>query len=777
MPWMAFAFLVGDVLFQYSPRLPYWQGLLPVLLLVILLALHQRLRGWLFLPLGWLWAAAFALWQEPAELPAAFLDKPVQTLVTIVRLPERRGEMTRLYAELKPTGMPAKAPVRVRLSWRDAPAVAVGQQWRLWVRLKPVHSYRNSGSWDHAGWLYRQGVRYRGYVTPADTKLLGQAACCLVERVRETVRERLAAVSMPEPGRALLNALVLGDRSGLDSGMREIAVATGVSHLLAISGLHISLVGGLAGLAMAWVWRRLPQGQRVPAVVAGAWVGLGAATLYALLSGFGLPARRALLMLLAAVVLLATRRVRRPRDVFSLVLLVVLLFEPGAVLDAGFWLSFVAVAVILALLPHIHGRPWWQGWILIQSGIAVGLYPVLIAFDMPMAPLGALVNLLLVPLFSLLLIPAALLTAVLFLLLPVLDLPLQWLGWALAEVWRGLEWAAVWQPGLNRPPADLATLASLTLAAVLLLSAPGLRSGAAALTLILAAHFPREPDLAVGEFRMDVLDVGQGLAAVIRTRAHVLVFDTGAAYPSGFNLADAVLLPWLRNQGVSRLDVLVLSHGDNDHAGAAGRLLQSMPAGQVFSGEPERVAPDSMLCPSGYYWRWDGVVLGFIQPAFAAEKRGNDASCMLLVRSPQGSVLLTGDAGKRLERRVVPMLAQGRPVHAIVAGHHGSATSSSAEFVAAVRAGHVVYSVGYRNRYGFPREKIDRRWATAGVRRWRTDGCGTISFRFPVGGRELPGPAVFAPPRRRYWHLSNAACEMTAPAPSSMMRNPKIRTE
>jgi competence protein ComEC len=288
--------------------------------------------------------------------------------------------------------------------------------------------------------------------------------------------------------------------------------------------------------------------------------------------------------------------------------------------------------------------------------------------------------------------------------------------------------------------------------------------------LLLACHLPPDKALPEGAFRLDVLDVGQGLSAVIRTRRHVLIYDTGAAYPGGFNLADSVLLPWLRHEGIGHADILVLSHGDNDHAGAAPRLHARFPTGRVISGEPGRVAVAASLCASRYYWRWDGVLFGFIQPSEASGYRGNNASCVLLVSAGAGRALLTGDAEQRIERILAPGLRREAPVDVVVAGHHGSSTSSSAAFVHAVRATHVIYSAGYRNRYGFPKVEVDSRWREAGSRRWRTDGCGALSLVLgaaaPVDSREV---SAYASHHRHYWEPADTPCEMTGPAASSMI--------
>jgi competence protein ComEC len=293
-------------------------------------------------------------------------------------------------------------------------------------------------------------------------------------------------------------------------------------------------------------------------------------------------------------------------------------------------------------------------------------------------------------------------------------------------------------------------LASGTL---LLFAPPGMRARGVALVLILGAHLPQQPLLRHGDFAIELLDVGQGLSLLVETRGHVLLYDTGAAYASGFNMADAVLLPYLRHRGIRHLDMLVLSHGDNDHDGAAVHLLRQFHAHEVVSGEPRRTPVDDGLCRAGRQWDWDGVNFAFIQPAQGRRPKGNDASCVLLVSGPGGRVLIPGDIGFRVERQLREVLTEAAPVDIVVAPHHGSASSSSDALIDSIGASHVLYAVGARNRYGFPDPQVAARWQQAGVRAWRTDRHGAVSFQVPAAGGVL-GPVLFHPAKRRYWHLS-----------------------
>ncbi len=768
MPGMAFAFAAGLGLFRLLPGLSPW-AVAALALLLLWLAAHRRPAAWLAgVPLGWLWALGWGAWHELPPVPDAWLRQPVRVPLVVADLPRQGREVSRFVALVEG---PDGGRWRVRLSWRHAPRLRPGQRWRASLRLKPAHSFRNEGSWDYAAWLRRQGIRYIGYVRGRDgVQALPPSRCCRLARWRQGLRERLLSVQAPGPGRALLVALVLGDRSGLNTAMRQTFAHTGVSHLLAISGLHISLAGGLVTLLVSLLWRRTRLCRRVPALVAGSLAGLLAATAYALLSGMGLPAQRALLMLGAGVWLLWRRRWRAPWVVFGQVLFVVLLLQPQALDDAGLWLSFGAVAGMLAMLPHLRGRPRWQTWPLVQGAVSLALFPLLLAFDMPLAPVGLLVNLVAVPLFSLVLIPAALLASLLAWLPPGWEAPAAWVSLGLDHVWLALHWLAGLPPLAWHPAWSPTLLCLLALGTLLWLAPPGLPGRGAGLALWLAALLPLPPAIPEGGFRLDVLDVGQGLGCVVRTRHHVLMFDTGARYPSGFNLADAVDVPWLHHQGIGRLDLLILSHGDNDHAGAAGRLLAQVPAARVFSGEPPRLAVPSETCPSRYFWRWDGVLFGFIQPPEARRYRGNNSSCVLLVSGPGGRILITGDAQRRIESRLLPWLRAFHPLDLVVAGHHGSTTSSAPAFVRASGARDVVYSAGFLNRYHFPRPQVDRRWWRAGARRWRTDGCGRIEVDFFAGDGPPPRPRGLAGRKREPGADPAAPCRMTGPPASSMIR-------
>lgn len=749
-------FLLGAWLLHQSSTLPGPALLVTALVVGCLLLKPPFARPLAAVLLGVSWTGFYVHWHEPARIPALAVGSTYTATGIIRSLPKTRGEKVQLQLaveRLELEGRVQSGNWLVHLGWRQAPEVSVGQRWRLPLRIRPAQGYRNPGSWDYAGWLYRQGMRYTAYVARGEAALLGRSACCQLASLREWMRSRIQMHLPDSVGGAMFLALSLGDRGGLAGADRQVLALTGTSHLFAISGLHIGLAAGAFGALFAWAWRRIPgYCAQVPAVIAGSLAGLVLAVVYALISGFGVPAQRALVMLAAGVWVLLQRRRLESGRLLAVALLAVLLWDPFAPLEAGFWLSFVAVAAILAVLLVVRGRHWLVQAVVLQCGIALALYPVLLAFGMPSSPLGPMVNLLLVPLFGLLIVPLSLLGMLLLLPFPQLG----WLPGLLAQllgiIHAGLSYLAEVSPVIPALGWSWARWWLMVIAVFAILAPPGVASRGLGVLLLFSVHLPGIPRLNHGDFQATLLDVGQGLSLVVQTRSHTLVYDTGARYRTGFNLADAVVTPFLRHNGISRMDRLVLSHGDNDHAGAAQALLKQIPAEAVYEGEPWRTPVAGALCRAGEHWQWDGVDFWFIHPD--GEKRsGNNASCVLLIQGEGGSLLIPGDIESSIERRLASSLIKGEPIDAVIAPHHGSLSSSSAGFVAATRAKNVLYAVGAFNRYAFPRLPVLQRWKQTGARGWRTDkdGAVTLSFR-AVGGLEEPVSHHWR--NERYWHHS-----------------------
>ena len=766
----ALLFALGVLGFHHLPWLPSWGWLVGAMPLLGLLWAWRAARPLVPLLAGAAWSHLHALGGLPPRLPD---DGGVMRLVAtghVVSLTvpgERPARFVFTADTIEGVGdVPMTGSWRLRLSWYDPPALRSGERWRLPVRLRAAHGYASPGAWDYEGWLYWQGIRYTGYVSAdGPARRLAAADCCRLTRLRSELSTAIDALPASAFARGVIRAITVGDGAGLNDEAQRLLRASGTSHLMAISGLHIGLVAGLGLVGLAALWRRLPAlCARVPARIAGAWFGLAAAAAYAALAGMGLPTQRALIMLTMLASALVLRRQGSTPHALAAALLGVLLWHPPSILSAGFWLSFGAVLVILAALRLDPRRPAWRKAIRVQLALSLALWPVLGAFGMPASSAAPLANLVLVPLFGALVVPLGLLAVALLAAgLPLGGWLIVQLGGLLDQVEAGLALlvALPW-PGLAPDGAGAPLLLVWAMAAALLLAPPGLPLRRLAVPLFAVAWLPAAPRVAEGGFALFVLDVGQGLSSVVQTRHHTLVFDSGPEFPSGFSTAQAVVLPFLAKRGVTRVDRLVLSHGDKDHVGGFDRLLAALDVAVVQSGEPARLGGKALRCVAGEAWQWDGVEFEFLHPEAEDSYSGNDASCVLRIANAAGAVLLTGDIEARVERRLVERHRDRLRSRVVIAAHHGSRSSSSAAFVAATRPSHVVYASGWANRYGFPAAEVRARWREGAAAALNTASAGTIGFVFDADGG-VAGPTRHRQTHRRFWwHDPGSAADALA---------------
>lgn len=750
------AFVGGVLLFQQLPVLPSGAWLLAGALLVPCWRLCRR---WLLLPMlatGFLYAFSHALVTAPSTLPDSFLGETLWVEGEIAGLPDSRDRRTRFLFRadsLQLGDERLRGEWLFRVSWyREVPGLHAGERWRLPLRLKKVIGYRNPGSFDYAGWLYAQGVRYSGYVKGQGERI--RPSRWNLDGLRQQISRRLEEIVDSPRAASVMRALAVGDRSGLERRDRDVFAATGTSHLMAISGLHIGLVSGLVYLLGRLLWRRFPVlCGRWPAGVAAALPAMLAGTGYAALAGFSLSTQRALVMLLVIMGALVWRRHLHPLQGLLVALLLVVILDPLSLRSAAFWLSFGAVGILYWVALQ---EPAKWAWLWSQFAISLGLMPILAWQQMELSLLSPLVNLFAIPLFSFLVVPGVLLGL-------LLEAATGWPGSLLLQGTAALvekllallRWLARWNPVLSgREPLLWGVLAGLILV-------PGWRrwrgSRRWGLLLVYGAAvlgtgfvlLPDRPRANTFEFRL--LDVGQGLAAVVRTSDHLLVFDTGPRFPSGFNTGSAVVAPYLRTLGAGRIDRLVLSHGDTDHVGGAAGLLQQVAVAEILGGEPDRLELRTQVtpCRRGEQWWWDGVHFRILSPGIRDGLEGNDASCVLRVSTGDQALLLTGDIGAGMEEKLVVRERERLKSTVVVAAHHGSSSSSTSTFIDTVAARYVLFSAGVHNRWGFPRAEVQRRWCEAGVLPLNTAVEGSIGFRFtPVG---VQGPFLHAESDRRYW--------------------------
>ncbi len=756
LPVYALSFLLGCVGLQMFPRLPAieWLLLLPLLLVALYFVRSRGLLALIWLALGTLWSLLSAHSYALHVLPESRAGEAGWVIGRVSDLPRRDGHILRFEFEVQQfdNATAGNTPQRLRLSWYQAERmVHAGETWRLQVKLKPPHGFMNPGGFDYEQWLYQRGIHATGYVkNAAANERLQAAPWYSLDRLRERIAARLVA----EGGAfgALWAALAVGDKSAISAEDWQLLTATGTNHLMAISGLHIGLVAGLvfwlARRALPMTWLRRYTAQQMAAVLA-----LLAALIYAALAGFAIPTQRALVMLAVVLVAVMLNRPVRPGQSLALALLLVLVIDPRSVLAAGFWFSFMAVAVIAyAFAGRLAPAPRWQQWLQVQWVIALALLPVSLFLFQQGSLAAPLANLLAVPLVSLLVVPLVLLALLAWPMGILFKGLLTLAGWVMTPLWAGLGWLAghplaVWQQHWPSWPLLLLALAGLAL----LLAPRGVpqRWLGALLVLPGVLNAPNRPS--EGGFWLTLLDVGQGLAVYVETRQHNLLFDTGARFSPRFDIGERVVVPFLRSRGIETLDKLVISHGDNDHRGGAESILAAIAVEQIEGQDLDRLDDvTGTACRAGMSWRWDGVEFRYLHPDRDYRKTNNHA-CVLQISSPAGRLLIAADIEAKVEAGMLQRDAASLPADVLVVPHHGSHSSSSTAWLSAVHPRLALISAGYRNRFGHPAEAVVKRYRQQGARVLNTASSGAIAIRFESGEPDLRA-SRYRQHSGRYWH-------------------------
>ena len=765
---------------QQATLWPPWAYLLSVLL---------GLLCWLLRPLPWLRLLGLALlaWAVAGLQASAMPDaidpglegRDVDLVGRVQAMAQRQESGWRFRFVVEQAWLNGRAvhvPQNLYLGWYSASAreaadaqpaqVWPGERWRLRVRLKAAHGHINPRGFDYELWLWEQGIRATGYVRQGQDdplpQRLAQTGRHPLEWGRQHVRERLLDGHLPDAVAGVLAALVVGDQAAIDRSSWDVFRATGVAHLMSISGLHVTLLGVLVGHMLGALWRRSAMWGRHwalhwPLPFVAAWGGWAAACAYALFSGWGVPAQRTVWML-GVVTLLRWRARHWPAAlVWAAAGTAVITLDPWALLQPGFWLSFVAVGVLLATgghtaSPATDARNGAQAllamtWGLLreQGVISLALAPLGLLFFGQLSLAGLLANLLAIPWVSLLVTPLALL-GVLW--------PQAWV-WAaalLSPLMDGLGWLATWPLAslqLAMPPWPLAVLATVG-ATLCCLPWPLAWRMWGALGLLPALLWqPSRPP--AGVFELLAADVGQGNAVLLRTTRHTLLYDAGPRYSPESDAGHRVLVPLLA-QSNEALDVLMLSHRDSDHTGGAPAVLAMQPGARLWSsleqGHPLANWPGHVQCAAGQGWTWDGVQFEVLhpQPQPPGQRlKPNAVSCVLRVQGRGGSALLAGDIEAPQER---DLLARGlSPVDVLLVPHHGSKTSSTEAFVDALQPRVALVQAGYRNRFGHPAPVVTKRYLDRGVVWATSTHCGAAIWH-----SERPDQVhCERPATQRYW--------------------------
>jgi len=770
MYFYAFAILLGTVFVQQLAVLPDFSCLLFCLLATMVVYLLHRhlpvatypfsLKKYLTLSLSFIllffisiiYSSYYSANHLEHRFNSSFVGEDILLTGRVASIPIKSSKVQRFEFDVYSAKLSTrdgntrvllneKFPKKVRLSWYYGKRINADEQWQIVVRLKPPHGFMNPGGFDYEGWLFQQGIDATGYIRQStDNRLLAAASAYSVNHIRQMLSNSIdeiqksrdeAGTNANQSSLALVKALSIGDKSLISVAQWEVLKNTGTSHLMAISGLHI----GLAAFFAYVVVRRLSPVyimKRVPAQHVAIVMGMVVALLYALIAGFSIPTQRAIIMLFVLSSMLLIRRNHRPIDALGLAAIVVLLIDPLAVLSAGFWFSFSAVAVIFISVSNMMAATdmdysaWGKAFIVIKQLLV------------------AIASSFISPVFSEMLFSFA---------ASLLDFI-----WPLLTYLSKLPFA-YWVKGDVTVSALL--IVTLSLLVIYYSKHVQVKSVRWSLRIVSLLSFvllfmPDDSDINTAEYHLTVLDVGQGSAAVIRTQNHLLVFDTGARFSDKMNAGASAVVPYLRSLGEDELSKLIISHGDNDHIGGAQAVINAYPGAELIGQDIESLVSDNKLaCHNQMRWQWDDVDFEFLSPAFEGavtlqSKKSNNRSCVLKVSSIYGSVLLTGDIEKRIETALVENYAEKLNADILLVPHHGSNTSSSRDFLQRVNPEYSIISVGYKNRYKLPSSKVIARYAALDLALLRTDKSGAITVK--ISDSEGISVTKYRNEFKRYWH-------------------------
>lgn len=758
----------------------YLASILIVLTLIIII---QRLFkiNWLLIGfVGWLvgFSIASFYWYTQATIEDSYFNKPVLVSGTIIGLPNYGISMfgakkvkflfkvSKIQTKSKKiTHQSFTLPPVLELSWYEdqkewLPEIKTGQAWCLPVKLKPIHASMNPSAFDYEQYLFTENIVARGYVN------LKYAQAELIKDLEFSLRfwlsNKINKLFKTSEFKSLFNALLIGDKSKINNEQWQLLQQTGTIHLMAISGLHIGIMAMIGFVVFGFIWQALIRFsasiRRIPKVL---FSGIGVLLLisfYLYLSGAAVSTQRAWIMAVVLILLLFLRRKFQPWSSLSLAALLVIIWQPSSVLSGGFWLSFIAVILIFVSLqnPWLKQRSNWQKAVVIQLVLTIGMMPILAFYFQQIPLVSSLANLVAVPVVSILALPFLLLTLIIGIvfsnILPPLVIFVTKIN---QEIWNGLwqylslltqlespYWligrVEIWQLVLVYMIWWLVYQSKIKFWQKLII---GLFSF---LLVIVYASVYQLDKPSLGEVKMTVLDVGQGQALVFETKNHTVIYDTGAKWGDKLDGATLALLPYLKQQQAPKVDLLIVSHSDSDHSGGVNSLLENIKVNKLVSGEKDKLnrlthhtnkENDFQDCHQ-QKWQYDEVEFKIISNP-KTDASDNDRSCVLQVLLGKQSILIMGDVSKKIENQLILDYGEQLVSNILIAGHHGSNSSTSKNWLNLVRPEVVVFSAGYGNRFGFPHQSVIKRVKKNNARMLNTACSGAIGFTITKNNWQL----------------------------------------
>jgi len=776
------AFLVGIITLSFQSQLyPISISYLLVLFTpILLLKKHYiTLLFWFFT--GFIWATLIAHLQLNNRLPSELSGKDIVVTGVISNIPQRVGRKTSFEFTLKSVSYKNKnysTPKKIKLNWYGkTPKLIPDDKWQLVVRLKKPFGYQNPGGFDYEASMFQKKIDAKGYVRKSNqNKLLPSNNLFFsFTRARYLFKQEIRAINHSSY-RPIILALLIGDKSELSDYQWQIFRKTGTSHLIAISGLHIGLIAGLIFFMTRWLWGFYKNGvEIIPSPKIAAVFAIISAIIYSAMAGFSLPTQRALIMLCVIMISILIDVRAQSWNTLAIALFLVLILSPFAVMNPGFWLSYFAVGIIMYFSKTTHVEKnkltsTLYNWSLIQLVIGIGLLPFVLLYFNESSVVSPIANFIIVPVFSFIIVPLVFIAGCLLFIFPLVSKFLfSIVVFILDKAWIFLEY--------------LAELSFSTIQINYVSTSAFIFSCIGIVLLFLPKKFPakylapifflpliftqfRKPDY--GTAYVTLLDVGQGLSVIIQTQQHILVYDTGPRYSDSFNTGKTVVIPFLKSQGISKIDTIVISHGDNDHIGGIKSIVDSMPVTKILTSVPNKVKSKikskkkniyTGYCDSENQWFWDGVNFKIIHPKPLSSLKKNNASCVLRIsvetnnpgiKNQENSILLTGDIEAKAEKEIVDNHEVDISANIVVAPHHGSKTSSTVAFINKIKPDYVLYAVGYRNRYHFPTKSISERYKQLGIIDYATNDNGAITFI--LNSAKIKKPELYRVSHRRFWH-------------------------
>lgn len=763
------SFFLGVISLHFFRELP---SISLVIMIVVALAgisfvpQCQKVKPKLFLAFfsGFLWVLLNAKFVIDHWIPADIEAKPINVVGIIDSIPETRDNTTRFDFDIEHT-IPNSIwpnPGRVKLRLRNTKIpLNVGDQLQLTVKLKRPHGYANPGSFDTERHLFHNRIVAEGTVV---NKLSYQILTSSIlshpiDRLRMWLRDKINMALNNSEYSGIIDALVVGVQSGITTQQWKVLKDTGTVHLVAIAGLHIAFVTGFAMFIILQIWQRLPiRFLKIPVSLVTAVGGLGMAFFYAALAGFSIPTQRAVVMIAAFMLCILSKRHASAWQNYFLAMGIVLLLDPLSTLAPGFWLSFGAVGLILfGMKGRIQPKGLWWKWGRIQWVLFLGLTPIMLAIFGMTSIISPLANFIAIPWVGFLVLPFCMLGALCITFsVTVGAFFLKIAEGSLALLWPVLRWisefpTATWVNATH----NLWILLIAFLGTLLLLLPKGFPGKKIGFIFLLPIFLIKPGVIDPNTARVTVLDVGQGLSTVVETQNHVLVFDTGPKLNPGFDTGDRVVVPFLAARERNNIDMLVISHGDNDHSGGAQSILKAMKVKTIITSEP-KLFPEhnTMPCFAGQHWSWDGVEFDMLHPTSLFTKKRNDHSCVLKITAGRQSVLLTADIEAKSEHSILESIPEKLPSTIMLVPHHGSRTSSTIEFIRAIKPEIAIIPVGYLNQYGHPKPDIVERYKKENIKLLDTVKQGAITFTLNNKKSEYGSVDIhrYRPENQHYWH-------------------------